>query len=378
MSPLGMIGCGMTQILLGLFAIFMKLDINPIIGYRTKKSMLNEKTWFYANKIFGKILAVCGFINLLMGIYSWYILGVNNNLKMTVLIINSIILLIGIAISVLLTEYRLTKFIAASKFDLINKDISEQSRVLCSQDEVSLWKSIKIGIKTSFKNKVFIRLVLINSVSFLSIAIMTSFLYSNINLTSGMLMFVQQYINSTDIHVINKFLSLSTSYSILLIFTITFTPFVSASYHSHKNITINKNIEEMINIILLSIAGNWLTCSFFIMFFLTIKNSFSIEAIIYLLQPLWLFIAIVTSPLLIVFSVIWGNLLFRILQNSSMILVGIGIYILPFMSLPFLQLFNVITINWKFALASSIVLFMLDFLSFYFWYKIIQKKLYRS
>lgn len=66
--------------------------------------------------------------------YSWYILDTNYNLKMTISIINLLILLVGVGIAIVLTEYRLTNFLASSKVKLVNKDIDLQSGFWCPKD----------------------------------------------------------------------------------------------------------------------------------------------------------------------------------------------------------------------------------------------------
>lgn len=114
-----MIICGLTQMALGVFALYMKLEINPVIGYRTKQSMLNEKTWIYGNQSFGKMLAICGLINVISGSYSAYLLQENDHLKMTITIVNFFILFIGLGIAIYLTERRLTILINSLKNEKI-------------------------------------------------------------------------------------------------------------------------------------------------------------------------------------------------------------------------------------------------------------------
>ena len=36
--------------------------INYVFGYRTKRSMMNEETWRFANQYFGKVWYLCGLI----------------------------------------------------------------------------------------------------------------------------------------------------------------------------------------------------------------------------------------------------------------------------------------------------------------------------
>ena len=37
-------------------------EINYVYGYRTKRSMMNEETWRFANQYFGKVWYFCGLI----------------------------------------------------------------------------------------------------------------------------------------------------------------------------------------------------------------------------------------------------------------------------------------------------------------------------
>ena len=38
-------------------------EINYVYGYRTKRSMMNEETWRFANQYFGKVWYLCGLIS---------------------------------------------------------------------------------------------------------------------------------------------------------------------------------------------------------------------------------------------------------------------------------------------------------------------------
>ena len=37
-------------------------EVNYVYGYRTKRSMMNEETWRFANQYFGKVWYLCGLI----------------------------------------------------------------------------------------------------------------------------------------------------------------------------------------------------------------------------------------------------------------------------------------------------------------------------
>ena len=38
-------------------------EVNYVYGYRTKRSMMNEETWRFANQYFGKVWYFCGLIS---------------------------------------------------------------------------------------------------------------------------------------------------------------------------------------------------------------------------------------------------------------------------------------------------------------------------
>ena len=38
-------------------------EVNYVYGYRTKRSMMNEETWRFANQYFGKVWYLCGLIS---------------------------------------------------------------------------------------------------------------------------------------------------------------------------------------------------------------------------------------------------------------------------------------------------------------------------
>ena len=56
LMPLFMIGSGW------MFMTNPPKDINTSFGYRTKRSMRNQDTWFFAHKHFGKTWFVCGIV----------------------------------------------------------------------------------------------------------------------------------------------------------------------------------------------------------------------------------------------------------------------------------------------------------------------------
>ena len=54
----------LTMIFFG-WLLFRKTpkEINYVYGYRTKRSMMNEETWKFANQYFGKLWYLCGLIS---------------------------------------------------------------------------------------------------------------------------------------------------------------------------------------------------------------------------------------------------------------------------------------------------------------------------
>ena len=54
----------LTMIFFG-WLLFRKTpkEINYVYGYRTKRSMMNEETWRFANQYFGKAWYICGLIS---------------------------------------------------------------------------------------------------------------------------------------------------------------------------------------------------------------------------------------------------------------------------------------------------------------------------
>ena len=54
----------LTMLFFG-WLLFRKIpkEINYVYGYRTKRSMMNEETWRFANQYFGKVWYLCGLIS---------------------------------------------------------------------------------------------------------------------------------------------------------------------------------------------------------------------------------------------------------------------------------------------------------------------------
>lgn len=56
------------MILAGRFMKKCPMDINTVVGYRTRRSMINYDTWEFANRYCGKIWLRIGFVLLLISI----------------------------------------------------------------------------------------------------------------------------------------------------------------------------------------------------------------------------------------------------------------------------------------------------------------------
>lgn len=74
-------------------------DINPIFGYRTKRSMQNKETWEFAHKHFGKIWFIAGLVMLPVSAgIMFFSLGSDmdtvGNLGNIIVIIQTVILLV--------------------------------------------------------------------------------------------------------------------------------------------------------------------------------------------------------------------------------------------------------------------------------------------
>ena len=59
----------LTMIFFG-WLLFRKTpkEINYVYGYRTKRSMMNEETWRFANQYFGKAWYLCGLLSALLSV----------------------------------------------------------------------------------------------------------------------------------------------------------------------------------------------------------------------------------------------------------------------------------------------------------------------
>lgn len=68
------IGQGMLLVLFGvMYATYPPKKINPIYGYRTKRTMANQKVWDYANKIGARMITQVGFVATALGAIVFWI-----------------------------------------------------------------------------------------------------------------------------------------------------------------------------------------------------------------------------------------------------------------------------------------------------------------
>ena len=68
------IGQGVLLTLIGvLYAQYPPKKINPIYGYRTKRTMTNQTIWDYANKIGSRMIIWTGLICTAMGVIVYFI-----------------------------------------------------------------------------------------------------------------------------------------------------------------------------------------------------------------------------------------------------------------------------------------------------------------
>lgn len=89
-------------------------DINSVIGYRTKKSSLNQKTWDFAQNYSGKLFRNMGIINFIFCMMIILIFANNQNAKLFFLPVGYC-QVAEIFLIIILTEVKLKKFIKEMK-----------------------------------------------------------------------------------------------------------------------------------------------------------------------------------------------------------------------------------------------------------------------
>ena len=68
------IGQGLLLVILGvIYATYPPKKINYIYGYRTKRTMANQKVWDYANKIGARMITQVGFLTTAIGLIVYWL-----------------------------------------------------------------------------------------------------------------------------------------------------------------------------------------------------------------------------------------------------------------------------------------------------------------
>ncbi|MDH3697507.1 MAG: SdpI family protein [Flavobacteriaceae bacterium] len=94
------IGQGLLLTLIGvIYAQYPPKKINPIYGYRTKRTMANQTVWDYANKIGAQIIIWTGLICTAMGAIVYFIYP-----NTYAVIITSALVVMGLILGMILCE----------------------------------------------------------------------------------------------------------------------------------------------------------------------------------------------------------------------------------------------------------------------------------
>lgn len=104
--PEAMAVAAAIQLFLGFFAYYSQIKMNDFVGYRTPRAMVNEETWLYANKTFGKYSIIAGTINVLFGLWGRTV-SYGHHQQAILWIGNLLLLVAGVGISIYLTEKKL-------------------------------------------------------------------------------------------------------------------------------------------------------------------------------------------------------------------------------------------------------------------------------
>ena len=83
-------------------------EINPVLGYRTRRSMASEDAWRFANTYAGKYWFICGLINLPLAIAACLV-SLNQDFYETVLLIFTGVQLVVLLSVIPATERALKK-----------------------------------------------------------------------------------------------------------------------------------------------------------------------------------------------------------------------------------------------------------------------------
>ena len=85
-------------------------EINYVYGYRTKRSMMNEETWRFANQYFGKVWYLCGLISVPLSVTAIaLVLGKGTETVGTIGGIITMLQMIPLVGAIILTEIALKK-----------------------------------------------------------------------------------------------------------------------------------------------------------------------------------------------------------------------------------------------------------------------------
>lgn len=103
------IAIGLLLIVLGIPLLLGKIKPNNIYGFRTKKTISDEKIWYPANKYSGKLMVFAGIIIIILSIIFYIIYPYLNITQMQFLLINLAVLFIPIFIMLMLSFAYLKK-----------------------------------------------------------------------------------------------------------------------------------------------------------------------------------------------------------------------------------------------------------------------------
>jgi len=198
-----------------------------------------------------------------------------------------------------------------------------------------------------------------------------------INLTQGSMDFANQYIASTDRNVIGQFLVFTASFLMLFLLNVTLVPFITAIHrfsverkeeHDKKTTEKWKSALGRTGVVAaMATLNNWLVCGLYIviLMLLAMRNMISLEAAAYVMQPTSLFVIVILAPSLAILSALCGEIALVKTRNITVAYSSAGLFVLPFIFVIFLQLFNVFLINWSFILTGTVFLLYFDLVLFY-------------
>ena len=99
------LGQGLLLILLGVaYATYPPKKINYFYGYRTKRTMANQKVWDYANKIGARMMIQVGILSTAIGMIVYWIYP-----DVTAVLVQAGVLVAGLIFGLVLCEIDLNK-----------------------------------------------------------------------------------------------------------------------------------------------------------------------------------------------------------------------------------------------------------------------------